>query len=77
MIDPDQEDTRDYKVVKSVKGYISIWLSHKEIPKGWYELGKEAKKDECLKLIKENCPENPDMKVYRKAHNMPEPEDIK
>jgi hypothetical protein len=30
----DQEDTRKYKVVKSVRGYISIWLSHKEIPKG-------------------------------------------
>ena len=42
-MDYDEEDTRDYKVVKSIKGYISINLSHKPIPKGWSEMGKEGK----------------------------------
>ena len=71
MVDYDEEDTRDYKVLKSIRGYISIRLSNKEIPKGWNELGKEGKKQKCLDWIKENCSENPDMKVYREFHNIP------
>lgn len=69
-MDYDQEDVRIYKVLKSVRGYISFWLSSKDIPKGWYALGKEGKKDECLKWIKDNCPENPDMKVYKEYFKM-------
>ncbi len=69
-MDYDQEDNRQYKVVKSIKGYISIWLAHKEVPRGWNEVGKAGTKDECLKYIKENFPENPEMSTYRKFHNM-------
>ena len=70
-MDYDEEDKRQYKVVKSIRGYISIWLSNKEIPKGWSAFGTEGTKDECLKWIKENCPENPDMKVYKEFHKLP------
>ena len=34
------------------------------------KLTKEGKKDECLAWIKENCPENPDMKIYKEFHGM-------
>jgi len=70
-MDYDEKDTRKYRVVKSIQGYISIWLSHKEIPKGWSEVGKEGTKDECLQYIKETYPENPVMEVYKKFHNLP------
>lgn len=69
-MDYDREDTRKYKVVKSVKGYVAIWLSHKEIPKGWSEVGFEGLKDECLRYIKEKFMENPDMAVYKKFYNL-------
>jgi MbtH protein len=64
-MDDDQEDKRMYCVVKSLKGYISIWLSHKKIPGGWFEVGKKGLKQECLQYIKENFPENPDMEAYK------------
>lgn len=69
-MDYDQEDTREYRVVKSIKGYISIWLAYKEVPKGWNEVGKTGVKAECLKYIKENFPENPDMETYKNFHHM-------
>ena len=70
-MDYDQEDKRKYRVVKSVRGYISIWLSNKEIPKGWSAEGYEGLKEECLKYIKEKYPENPDMKIYKEYFKMP------
>jgi len=72
-MDYDQEDTRKYKVVRDDEGYTSIWLAHKEIPKGWKPDGKEGLKTECLNYIKEKYPENPEMSSCRKFHNLPDP----
>jgi MbtH protein len=51
--DPDEEDTRDYKVVVNHEEQYSIWLTHKPNPLGWLDVGPSGKKDVCLKFIGE------------------------
>jgi MbtH protein len=47
----DEDDRRTYLVVCNSEEQYSIWLSHKPIPRGWRSVGKEARKDECLRYI--------------------------
>lgn len=49
----DKEDTAIYKVVMNHEEQYSIWLDHKEVPKGWKHAGKTGPKAECLAYIKE------------------------
>ncbi|TBW47407.1 MbtH family NRPS accessory protein [Marinobacter halodurans] len=49
-----QEDFRDYTVVKNGEDQFSIWLAGKEVPSGWEEVGKKGSKAECLEYIKES-----------------------
>lgn len=51
--DPDEEDTRDYKVVVNHEEQYSIWLAHKENPLGWLDVGPRGKKQDCLEFIGE------------------------
>lgn len=51
--DPDEEDTREYKVVVNHEEQYSIWLAHKANPLGWLDAGPRGPKDKCLKYIGE------------------------
>jgi MbtH protein len=51
--DPDEEDTREYKVVVNHEEQYSIWLTHKENPLGWLDVGPSGRKEVCLKFIGE------------------------
>lgn len=47
----DSEDTV-FKVVVNHEEQYSIWPDYLELPKGWNEVGKSGKKQECLDFIK-------------------------
>jgi MbtH protein len=49
----ENEDDRIYKVVINHEEQYSIWLAHKENPRGWLDVGKSGRKEECLSYIKE------------------------
>jgi MbtH protein len=53
VIEDDEEDCRNYLVVRNSEEQYSIWPSHKPVPRGWQSLGKEARKTECLRIIEE------------------------
>jgi MbtH protein len=46
------------KVVRNHENVVSIWPSDRENALGWYELGVEGSKEECLKWVTENCDNN-------------------
>jgi MbtH protein len=46
------------KVVRNHEKVVSIWPSDKENALGWYDVGVEGSKEECLKWVKENCDGN-------------------
>jgi MbtH protein len=46
-------DTRKYQVVVNHEEQYSIWLSVRELPRGWKHAGKNGTKSECLDYIKE------------------------
>jgi MbtH protein len=52
-MEDDEEDPRNYLVVRNSEEQYSIWPSHKPVPRGWQSLGKEARKAECLRTIEE------------------------
>jgi MbtH protein len=53
MMNADEEDTREYKVVVNHEEQYSIWFANREAPLGWKEVGKRGTKAECLAHIKE------------------------
>ena len=46
------------KVVRNHENVVSIWPSDRENALGWYDVGVEGSKEECLKWVKENCDGN-------------------
>lgn len=48
-----EEDTRLYDVVMNHEEQYSIWLTEKQMPKGWVRVGKTGPKPECLRYIEE------------------------
>ena len=46
------------KVVRNHEKVVSIWPSEQENALGWYDVGVEGSKEECLKWVKENCDGN-------------------
>lgn len=48
-----QEDTMKYRVVINQEEQYSIWPEGRDLPPGWYEVGKSGTKAECLAHIKE------------------------
>ncbi len=51
--DPDEEDTTVYKVVINHEEQYSIWPQDRENALGWFDVGKEGLKQECLDHIEE------------------------
>ena len=49
----DEDDDRDYVVVKNHEEQYSIWFADRELPNGWEAVGKRGKKKECLDYIEE------------------------
>lgn len=43
-----------YKVVINHEEQYSIWMSHRDVPNGWFEVGKQGTKEECLDYIKQH-----------------------
>jgi len=52
-MDPDEQDTRIYKVVINGEEQYSIWPVDRPNATGWSDAGKSGPKDECLAFIKE------------------------
>lgn len=52
-MDQDQESKIIFRVVVNHEEQYSIWPTHKEIPRGWRDVGKEGLKTECLAYIAE------------------------
>ena len=46
------------KVVRNHENVVSIWPSDRENALGWYDVGVEGPKEECLKWVNENCDGN-------------------
>jgi MbtH protein len=54
MTDEDAHERQVlYKVVVNHEEQYSIWMSHKETPLGWREVGPSRTKEECLSYIEE------------------------
>lgn len=49
----ENEDTRDYLVVRNDEEQYSIWLSDKPLPSGWHADGTSGTKDTCLDHIEQ------------------------
>lgn len=49
----DKEDTTIYKVVINHEEQYSIWPADRENPLGWFDVGKQGLKKECLDYIEE------------------------
>ncbi len=47
----NEETDLVYRVVVNDEGQYSIWFADREIPLGWYDLGKKGTKEECLDFI--------------------------
>src|ERR1051325_6306283 len=78
----DKEDTTIYKVVVKHEEQYSIWPDDKEIPRGWNDVGKSGRKDECLAYIKEVWTDMRPLSLRKKMEEMarnppppPEPPD--
>ena len=46
------EDNRIYIVVKNDEDQFSIWFEGRDLPPGWFHVGKTGSKTECLAFIK-------------------------
>jgi MbtH protein len=49
----EQTPETTYRVVLNDEEQYSIWPSHREVPAGWREAGKQGPKEECLEYIRE------------------------
>jgi MbtH protein len=54
---PDWQDGK-VKVVRNDEKVVSIWPSDQDNALGWYNVGVEGSKEECLKWVRENCDGN-------------------
>jgi len=52
-MDPDEQDTKIYKVVINGEEQYSIWPADRPNAAGWSDAGRSGTKDECLAFIKE------------------------
>ena len=49
----EEEDQTIYAVVVNHEEQYSIWPVDRELPLGWYDVGKSGVKSDCLAYIKE------------------------
>ena len=52
-VSDEEDDAIVYAVVINHEEQYSIWPSHKALPRGWRDVGKQGSKAECLKYIDE------------------------
>lgn len=53
MSNDDDDDVNIYKVVINHEEQYSIWPVEKANPLGWFDVGKEGLKSDCLAFISE------------------------
>jgi MbtH protein len=65
------EDTREYTVVINDEEQYSIWLSDRDLPLGWNEVGHRGLKASCLAYIEEHWTDMRPLSVRRamEAHD--------
>jgi MbtH protein len=49
----ENQDNREYVVVKNEEDQFSIYFADRELPPGWQETSQRGQKAECLDYIKE------------------------
>lgn len=49
----DEDDERQYKVLRNGEGQYSLWLDFKPVPDGWESVGKSGTKAECSQYVDE------------------------
>jgi MbtH protein len=49
----DIEDPTIYRVVINHEEQYSIWPADRQLPRGWFDTGKQGLKTECLSFIKD------------------------
>ncbi|MFI0908660.1 MbtH family protein [Streptomyces sioyaensis] len=49
----DSDDLREYSVVRNGEGQYSIWFADREVPIGWFEVGRRGRKADCLAYIED------------------------
>ena len=56
----EHRDWQDFKVkvVRNHENVVSIWPADRENALGWYDVGIEGSKEECLKWVTEHCDGN-------------------
>ena len=47
----EEEDLRQYVVVKNDEDQHSIWLAKRDLPLGWVSVGVQGSKQECIEYI--------------------------
>lgn len=47
----NQSETRQWTVVVNPEEQYSIWMTEREVPAGWREVGVRGPKEECLDYI--------------------------
>ena len=72
MYQDDKEDNRTYKVVVNHEEQYSIWLTDKENPLGWKDVGKSGLKQECLDYISEVWTDMRPLSLRKKMAEMAE-----
>jgi uncharacterized protein YbdZ (MbtH family) len=70
MTSEQNEDTRIYKVVVNHEEQYSIWPTHKEIPSGWRDGGREGPKRDCLAYIEQVWTDMRPLSLRRKLEEM-------
>lgn len=54
MSDPQDEETRAYRVLVNAEGQHSLWPETVSIPEGWTEVFGPAAKADCLDYVNKN-----------------------
>ena len=47
----EDDDDREYHVVRNDAGQYSIWPASHPLPAGWQEEGRSGRKPECLEYV--------------------------
>ena len=47
------DDDTTYEVLRNDEDQYSLWLAGRDVPAGWYQVGKQGTKDECSAYVDE------------------------
>jgi MbtH protein len=54
MVNPFEDDSRDFCVLINGEGQYSLWPTFKKVPDGWSAVGPRGARTDCLSFIEEN-----------------------